>query len=242
MKLHVMSDLHFEMRNWKQFVQQVLPGGDVLVLAGDIVYLRFLRQAQEQLEEICKKYTKVFYVPGNHEFYMSRVSESLGILAAVQASILNMVVLTPGLIVNFEGRRFLGGTMWFKDDPFNPMYESQLNDFDLIKDFRPWVYEENKKCLEFFEKELKKDDIVITHHLPTPLSTPERFRGSTIDRFFLCDVSKLIAERQPALWIHGHTHDPCDYKAGETRVYCNPLGYPAERSNPDFKKRIEIEV
>ena len=34
-------------------------------------------------------------------------------------------------------------------------------------------------------------------------------------------------ERQPALWIHGHMHDPVDVVLGQTRVLCNPAGYRA---------------
>jgi predicted phosphodiesterase len=35
-------------------------------------------------------------------------------------------------------------------------------------------------------------------------------------------------KKPPKLIVHGHTHDPCDYMIGETRVICNPRGYPAE--------------
>jgi Icc-related predicted phosphoesterase len=35
---------------------------------------------------------------------------------------------------------------------------------------------------------------------------------------------------RPALWLHGHTHGSCDYKLGDTRVVCNPMGYPGEVS------------
>jgi hypothetical protein len=32
------------------------------------------------------------------------------------------------------------------------------------------------------------------------------------------------ARASPKLWMHGHTHDRCDYMLGETRVVVNPLG------------------
>lgn len=242
MKIHVMSDLHLEMRSWKQFVQQVLPGGDVLILPGDILYLKFLDQVRPVFEAFCEKYKKVFYVPGNHEYYKSHVADGQLILKAAAEGLQNFTVLRTGDVVEFDGRRFIGDTMWFKDHPMNVMYQDALNDFDQIKGFVPWVYDENTKFLKFLEQELKKDDVVVTHHLPTTLSTPDRFRGNEIDRFFLCDVSRLIADRQPALWLHGHTHDFCDYKVGDTRVYCNPLGYPREVANVHWKDQIEIQL
>lgn len=241
MKLHIMSDLHLEMRDWREFVEHDVPGGDVLILAGDITYLRFVDQAKPVFEAFCKKYNQVYYIPGNHEFYKSSVSQSLFILEAIE-KIPNLVVLKAGSVFRVGEKRIIGGTMWFKDDPLNYLYEAMLNDFVLIKNLKPWVYNENKKFLDFLKTSMKYGDIVVTHHLPTSLSTPDRFKGSDIDRFFLCDVGDLIAERQPAIWIHGHTHDPCDYLVDKTRVYCNPLGYPHEGSNPNWKKLIEIDV
>lgn len=246
MKLHVMSDLHLEMRSWKQFVQQMLPGGDILVLAGDISYLRWIDQALPVFEAICARYDWVYYVLGNHEYYKSSVNSAHAVLDVVASKIPNLVVLKPGVISNLEigpeKKRILGGTMWFRDDPMNIMYEDQLNDFYQIEGFKPWVYEENKRTLDFLQKEVKEGDIVVTHHMPTPQSVPTRFRGGTLDRFFLCDVSDIIGEKQPALWVHGHSHDACDYMAGKTRVYANPLGYPSEKANPNWKQLIEIHV
>lgn len=250
MKLHVMSDLHLEMRSWKQFVHQMLPGGDILVLAGDICYLRWLDQALPIFQAICEKYRWVWYVPGNHEFYKSSVLSSLAILEAVEKQIPNLAVLRTGSKQMFSQpkddpktlRTVLGGTMWFRDHPMNIMYEDQLNDFNMIEGLKPWVYEENQKFLEFLQTDLKEGDIVITHHLPTPLSTPKRFKGENTDRFFLCDVSDIILEKKPALWIHGHSHDACDYMMGSTRVYANPLGYPSEKANLNWKNQIEIHV
>ena len=37
-------------------------------------------------------------------------------------------------------------------------------------------------------------------------------------------LESIIEEYQPKLWIHGHTHVPCDYKIFATRVVCNPRG------------------
>jgi Icc-related predicted phosphoesterase len=51
----------------------------------------------------------------------------------------------------------------------------------------------------------------------------------SLNRFFVNDMSDRINAKKPKLWVHGHTHDSCDYIAGErTRVVCNPKGYPGE--------------
>lgn len=32
------------------------------------------------------------------------------------------------------------------------------------------------------------------------------------------------------LWVHGHMHNASDYVIGDTRVVCNPKGYPGEKN------------
>ena len=53
------------------------------------------------------------------------------------------------------------------------------------------------------------------------------------------------------LWIHGHTHDSCDYRLGDSRrsvrVVCNPRGYPVlwfkdEFENARFDPALLVEI
>ena len=55
------------------------------------------------------------------------------------------------------------------------------------------------------------------------------------------------------MWFHGHTHDTYDYMIDQTRILCNPKGYPMQRQslgipgqdtpaeNPNFNKEKIIE-
>jgi len=46
-----------------------------------------------------------------------------------------------------------------------------------------------------------------------------------------------------SVWIHGHSHDRCDYLLGKTRVVANPLGYPNElRSLEAFEPAFQVTV
>ena len=69
--------------------------------------------------------------------------------------------------------------------------------------------------------------VVITHHAPTPRSVAPRFHGDPCNAAFASDLEAVISQYQPALWIHGHMHDPVDITIGRTRVLCNPAGYDA---------------
>ena len=101
----------------------------------------------------------------------------------------------------------------------------------------------HQQSRQFIETALKSDAIntvVVTHHLPHARSIPSRFEGDSLNAAYASDLSGLIEERQPALWVHGHTHDSCDYRVGATHVICNPRGYEDENSafNPHLVTRV----
>jgi hypothetical protein len=49
----------------------------------------------------------------------------------------------------------------------------------------------------------------------------------------------------PRYWLRGHVHKSLDYTIGDTRVICNPRGYPGPggtRESPNFDPHLTIEV
>lgn len=245
MRLHLLSDLHLNHQEplaRMDFIRELEPeGADVCVLAGDI-----LSATDPLLVEafgwLAQKYRYVLYVPGNHEFYGTTPEE--GNAAIVRAAIAVNRALGRQIIQTFtmparvvlEGQPFYCGTLWFRDQPDNEMYAQHINEFRLVKKFTEgtslapggWVYEQQRR----FEAGLADVDssyVVVSHHLPSDLSTPARYKKSPLNRFFVCALDEEIQKRQPKLWLHGHTHDPCDYTIGATRVVCHPRGYPKEK-------------
>ena len=246
MKIQVMSDLHFEFHNdgGKSFVDSLDPSGvDALVVAGDMGTRICLDWG---IKALCAKYPLVLYVAGNHEYYHTtreKVDESLDVLSYQ----LNNFVLFEDTTRTICDRVVLGATMWYRDHPMNAAYETSGNigDFKYIGgNFKDWVYKQNEESLVYLEDQLSLGvDLVITHTLPSHLSVPAEYVGSDLNRFFVCDVEKLIYEYQPKLWIHGHTHDSCDYKIGNTRVVCNPFGYAnIHQVNPNYVEKLTLEV
>ena len=86
--------------------------------------------------------------------------------------------------------------------------------------------------------------VVVTHFAPSRLSIHPRFEGSPINACFVSDLADRIARWQPALWLHGHTHDSFDYRLGATRVVCNPRGYAPGGvvENACFDPQLVLEV
>jgi len=238
MNILCLSDLHFEchMDSGAAFTEFLDPTGvDVLILAGDICTSGLIHRA---LKLLCARFADVpvLYVRGNHDLWDSSFPKSDRHLRDVEKFIPNLHFLEND-VFEFEGQRFLGTTLWFEDDPLNVTFRGMYADFKRIRDFTPHVYEVNARAQEFLRREVQKDDVVITHMAPSTLSIPDEFRSSRLNRFYVCDMQLLIADRGPKCWFHGHTHSSFDYMAGDTRIICNPLGYARVKENAKFDPR-----
>jgi len=223
-RVQLLSDLHFEFDDdgGEAFARSVHVAGDVLVLAGDVIPLTSRDAVTRAFAWFCARFPHVVFVPGNHD----------ALLAACAATLPNLHVLNPGLVV-IDGQRFVGATLWFPETPDEPRYRGYLTDFQLIRGFLPWVHDAHDAQLAFLRANVRAGDVVVTHHLPHQTSTPAFFVGSPLNRFFVADdAAELVTDAGAGLWLHGHTHAPADYVVGHTRVVCNPRGYPHEPRVP----------
>ena len=245
MRIQVMSDLHTEeYESPVDFLSRQLqfPGADVLALCGDIVVAE--RQGEKGIraifEFLSRQATHVLFVPGNHEYWGTRTKR--GTKTRTERILRGCIDGLPNMqyanndVVEVAGVRFLCGTMWFPHHRMNDMYEKYWPDFKNIARLSDWVYEYNQKFAKLAEQTTAKT-VVITHHLPTQQSVDAQFADSDWNRFFVCDMSRMIRERKPRLWLHGHTHCSLDYRYEQTRVICNPFGYAVE-PNPRFATTI----
>ena len=239
MRLLIMSDLHLEFHadEGGSFIGVLHPSKvDALVLAGDLSTISGISKA---LEMLCDLFPMVIYVHGNHEFYNSSRPRVMKVMKEAMNRLSNLIWLEKG-IAELGGHRILGAPLWFKRDDKAPKYE--MNDFNLIEDFEEWVYDENRQAVRFFHRELAPGDIVVTHHLPSKRSIAPQYKDDPLNAYFYCDMEKLIIERRPAVWIHGHTHTSFDYQIGSTRVVCNPFGYAGQGQNSEFDMDKTIEI
>lgn len=243
MRINCASDLHFEFlpdREAEQAIIDKFADADVMILAGDVTMVRFLDRARDTFRLFVEKFGNVIYVPGNHEHYRSDPKSVELLLGVLEQELFGFHVLRPGKVVEIKGQKFMGGTLWFPDGQYNQMRRGALNDFRMIKDFVPWVYEQNALFRKHAAELMDPDMIVVSHHLPSPRSIAPQYANDPFNIFFMSDEEKTISWRQPKLWVHGHTHEACDYKIGETRVICNPMGYPHEGKTFDFAKIVEV--
>jgi Icc-related predicted phosphoesterase len=180
-------------------------------------------------------------VTGNHEYYNTTREVVNRSLQKVMKKYKNFHWLNNSS-VEINGRRFLGGTMWFPDSREAWVNENRLTDFRVIKGFTKWVYKENEKTQAYLKENVQASDVVVTHHLPSHSSVADEFQDSDLNCYFVSNMNELILERQPVAWLHGHTHNSCDYTIGDTTVVCNPYGYKGHDLNKVFDKTLMIEV
>ena len=83
--------------------------------------------------------------------------------------------------------------------------------------------------------------VVVTHHAPSARSIRPWFEGDPLNPAFASNLDRLIERHQPALWIHGHMHDPVDQWLGKTRLLANPAGYRHENKR-GFNPELCVEV
>ncbi len=245
-RLWVMSDLHLESHRdgGRAFIESLEPPEcDALVLAGDILSLKDFETARRLLEAFARKAPRLLFVPGNHEYYLTSPEQAEAVLAELERALPTLDVLRAGRVVELHGgQRVLGDTMWFEHSDSWRQWRRYLMDFRTIEGFEPWVYERHAAWVRFAQSELRRGDVVVTHHLPSQRSVHPKFADSPLNPFFVSDRSSLIAERQPALWIHGHTHERVDVHVGQTRIVANPHGYLREERDTRFDEALVVEV
>jgi Icc-related predicted phosphoesterase len=84
--------------------------------------------------------------------------------------------------------------------------------------------------------------VVIGHHAPSYQSIHEMYKGQADMNYAFCsDLDDIMVMHDNIkLWVHGHVHNCFDYQINQTRVVCNPLGYPGEQNYFDPELIIEV--
>lgn len=264
--LRIASDLHLEAfvgRKVETLALDFLPKDDrdaesVLILAGDI------SSQQEQLIRflaVClKRFERVLYVPGNHEYYRQNYDRwNIEMKRALCALGPDLFFTTDGIsTVDYSGVRFIFGTMWADGGPTlqdQGQVGFYLNDFRLITrgdgsrrftvpDMQEIFKASKKAIMHELSKPWPLDTIrvVVTHHLPSRRLVSKRFwPGDGSDGAnggFVGQCDDILATTElcsPDIWIHGHTHDTIDTRLWETRIVCNPAAYRGEWHTPHNK-------
>lgn len=224
MKIFAVSDLHLDHRRNDRKAQVLidsLPDANVAIVAGDIGTQRTVIKALEMLGQ---RYPDVVYVAGNHDYWHGSVDQFCDLMKGRPEN----VHWLYNSAVTIGGQRFIGATLWFPYTESVSRLRHGWPDFEFISDFPRFFAHEHMLTRDYLAENVKPSDIVVTHHLPDPLSIHGKYATDKTNCFYLGDCTDIIDSNRPRAWVHGHTHEACDYTIGDTRIVCNPSGYPGE--------------
>jgi predicted phosphodiesterase len=247
-RFHLLSDLHLDHHPYTY----TPPSQDIdfIVLAGDISSLigagppRF----REFLKSVCSRGLPVIFVPGNHDYYGSKIGIDLAVFSDLRSMFSSLIVLDCESR-NICGVTISGATLWTDfsygaDEGAGMRAQFTISDFSQIENQgKPLSFQlmakKSEQAQKFLRNASASSNIIVTHFLPHPLSIHRQFEKSLINSYFTVDLSGIMSQFH-GVWVHGHTHCSADYRLRDCRVICNPRGYRNE--NLEFKKHLVIDT
>jgi predicted phosphodiesterase len=231
MKIGVISDLHVPhwLGRWPYIAEDIRASiaterPDLIVDAGD------MQLSPADREHLAGEWgVPIRTVRGNHDYY-GRDWEK------------------PDVDVHHDacnGVNFLFTTLWTDFNRNAPeahhVVARCLMDYQAIRGFSTKkAYEAHLYHKAFIETMSSRGrvDVIVTHHRPSMRSIHGQYiKGKSafellLNYGFASNLDDLVERSRAKLWVHGHTHCRFDYMIGNTRVLCNPLGYPGENRLP----------
>jgi predicted phosphohydrolase len=249
MRIQYCSDLHLEFRENKEFlrINPLQPKGDILLLAGDIVPFKVMHKHADFFDYVADHFETTYWLPGNHEYYHSNIADRSGRL---NEKIRENVFLVNNLAIEHADIKLIFTTLWSKISPANQWpIQQRMSDFQVIHhNGHPLTpahfnqfYEES---LQFLQTELNQGKtMVITHHVPTLMHYPEKYKGDLLNEAFAVELHDFIETSGIEYWLFGHHHqNNDDFKIGSTRLITNQLGYVKYKENAGFGIGRTIEM
>ncbi|GAC1505634.1 MAG: metallophosphoesterase [Steroidobacteraceae bacterium] len=269
-KLLVLSDIHLEFGTFEVPADIEY---DVAILAGDIAVPGVKAVHWAARASTFGRASDVLLVAGNHEFYgrclqpqiaamKQATNQRVDFLDCDEVIIRGVRFLGCTLWTDFGLRIHTSKGM--VSDPQRAMQEcrSKMTDYSQI---RTQTYESEFGAMyqtlkpehtrEIHQQQrawlgaklaepFNGPTVVITHHAPHRNSVLDYYAGDWISTAYASELPSHFFD-VPVLWVHGHQHDPFDYRVGNCRVVCNPRGYvhsiPPE-DNEGFNPRFIVEI
>ncbi|MBB4344437.1 metallophosphoesterase [Rhizobium leguminosarum] len=255
MRAWIFSDLHIE--RWRSVPPLAVQDADVCLCAGNVCD-GGPERAVSYLGEHVSKHMPVILVPGNQDYYRSSILEGSNRALATAAEFPDVHFLDRG-IVSIGGHRFVGATSW---DSFEKigcsklalcLAQRELKDYAKIKmSKRPlrWFSSTHARRLNLedssflswgLEGGTEEVTVVVTHHAPSWRSAPSEITDDGLHPDMISGLEREIVRYRPVVWVHGHYNNRSDYYIGDTRVICNPRGYP-QCPVPDFDPALVVDL
>lgn len=247
------SDLHLEFVHNEKFMQKypLEVKGDILLLAGDIVPFAEIDKHHYFFDFVADNYAAVYWVPGNHEYYNADIAERSG---AFREKIRDNVFLLNNTTVPLAGdTELVCTTLWSKINPADEWEVVRaMSDFHVItnnghrftiNDFNRLHAESLSYLTGALATGTAKHKIVMSHHIPTYMHYPPKYKGDLLSQAFASEQFELIEQAGVHSWIFGHHHcNIPEFKIGGTHMLTNQLGYVKYGENKGFSRGRVVVV
>ena len=245
--IQVFSDIHLEL--WNK-IPVIVPKAKYLFLAGDICQLNN-QYFYPFLDYCSSNWEKVFYTPGNHEYYSKKRNFNeleFEYNYRIGEKYKNIFYLNNKVVPLDEEINVYGTTFWTIPQ-FETTYEVKqyLNDYHQISYFNKdlnkvvdldigyvkLIAEESYTMLNKYLNENNKPTIVMTHFPPqrNNTSAPKYLAlDREQDKYFSWpnDTLENLKLDNVMAWISGHTHWSYNFKSNGINLISNQLGYRTE--------------
>jgi len=227
---------------------------DVLIIAGDLGH--YNNQIIAFLKFMAEHYYKhVIFVHGNHDLYLltnqmeTYNNDSFRRLDELKqkASELNNVHFLDGEVVEIDGVKFAGSSLWYdysyslhNVSEIEAYYFKNINDSKRIMKPRGYINNleyaaiQKKKLLNVIKKE---DPQIIISHIPPDIELCEgsnkiKKDPSYLSCFYCTDTSDFDPYIKDKIWIFGHIHNVVKKEKRGCTFLSSPYGYyMQERAN-----------
>jgi Icc-related predicted phosphoesterase len=270
MKAWIFSDLHITNVSLSQLDRLRIPEADVCICAGDTSGI--VEMSMEFLKRHVVPHMPVVTVLGNHDYYGSTIDiglkaakrdagEHIHVLENDTVIIGQVRIIGATLWTDFEIEHGVDGQELPLDErkafaiqvckrymmDFQTIFRSAWPDDGMpglltAKELIDRHMESRAYIVAQLARPFDGTNVVLSHHAPSPRSLHPDFKGHPSNAAFASDLSALIDDGKPNLWVHGHVHHFLDYQQGQTRVLCNPRGYRRERDHTGFVPGFVIDL
>lgn len=233
--IQVYSDIHLELG---KEIPKILPTARYLFLSGDICKLNH-RLFFIFFDYCSPLWDKIFYTPGNHEFYSSKKNyDTLDFEynLKLRERYKNIYYLNNNSTALNDEINIYGCVFWseyynypslsYIDDNYANIYQFSKTKGYNIKINDIFINELAKKELDhirnYFKmnKNSKKKTIIMTHFPPIKIENINNNNDNDSNN----ELKKIQLENVP-LWISGHTHKSHDIMYNNIRFLSNQVGY-----------------
>lgn len=257
------SDLHLEYYDNNIDCKMWLnPSAPYLAILGDLGY-HYHPNFRKFLGQVSKLYDKVFYVNGNHEYFVCKYRTLVNLeqvdkeIGAICDEFDNIYYLNNKEYFLTDEIVLLGTTLWsFIPNGKTELVRYYFNDYIYvyttidnglifnIKDTNSTsAYLNNVKWLS--EKlELYKDKkiIVMSHYLPSYGMIDKSYQSKFMNHAFASELDYLMIKYDNIkYWLCGHTHKNKEIKINECSCITNPRGYK-KNENRGYNKEKFISI